>query len=380
MKKNIFLSVVISIGLMVPIDLKSSTLGDWVPQGIRQGLSSMYDSIPNFSQYLPSTLQWLTNLSENQKWKLFLTLGAMLGITSLYKIYSYHQSKKEDQATREEASKIYDFQDNGTNFNFIKNASNIATFIHTTQTIDKDKLSDNPLITPERLFKAFVYPVLEHISKNELSRITSQIGHENFWNNKMDEISQKGFRMYPNSQYHLKDLKKPLEQYIQNHNSAAAQKILYSMNQALKLPNRTKRKKNKKESDHIQDFKAVNRDQWDAKENLSNLANYFDKRYTKWNETQTTQKDVFDRYIYPILAANYSQRNNNPNSWIDLIEKTRKSHDLIQDPTVKNRKFVEALKDDLDQYKELNVNSHTEFTEPRLISESMGKNLNSINK
>lgn len=48
MNKNIFLSVALSMGLMFPVGLESSSVRNWIPQGVRQGLSSMYSSMTNF--------------------------------------------------------------------------------------------------------------------------------------------------------------------------------------------------------------------------------------------------------------------------------------------------------------------------------------------
>lgn len=240
MNKNIFLSVALSIGLMVPAGLESSSWGDsaW------QGLASMYSYMPNMSEYMPSTPEWVTSLmnilSEHQKLLLFTTLAGVLG----YKIYPYYtsmQEAKKDQETLEAARQIYSFDDNGTDFTLKTNATNIVKFLRVAQKklagmlIGGDTKQES--VSPERLFKVFVYPVLENISKDKLSQLTMNQEDVNFWNGKIEDIKDYNKNgnvlLGEDNNHYLNIFKTHLENFIKNNNSPTAQEILGSLNKAL---------------------------------------------------------------------------------------------------------------------------------------------------
>lgn len=172
----------------------------------------------------------MTNLSENQQWKLFLALGAILGIGGLYKIYAARKLKSEDRPTINEAQK-HGFTDNGSDLSLSRNATNIAIFL---------SLSDNPFASEfkqnkNQFFRTFIYPVLKDLVTTKINTMTSE-EHENFWNNTIAAIIENNMdtniQLSKDNDDYLRIIKRQLTEGSFDE-PKVVQKILNSLNQVL---------------------------------------------------------------------------------------------------------------------------------------------------
>jgi len=107
MKKIIF-SIIFSLGLLLP-SITTPFLSQRMRDLATQGAQSFYSYMPNVSQYMPSTPQWITTLlsrlSDEKKYQLYVALAAVLSIAGLvgYKKYADYKAAKEKAAEKKAA-------------------------------------------------------------------------------------------------------------------------------------------------------------------------------------------------------------------------------------------------------------------------------------